>query len=168
MKSSGKSNSGGGDEDDFFASLEAELSDTLDSPIGNDNAGSSTKKSSKAVDDDDFFAMLEADLATGGGGDSGGDVQSSASSDSKSSGDDFFSEDDFFANLEAEVASAADKPVSTSSKPKKTSVKAVAAGGGEDLSKLTVPLLKEKLKERGLKVSGKKADLIERLQEAGN
>jgi len=170
MKSSGKSNSGGGDEDDFFASLEAELSDTLDSPIGNDNAGSSTKKSSKAVDDDDFFAMLEADLASGGGGDSGGDVQSSASSDSKSSGDDFFSEDDFFANLEAEVASAADKPVSTSSKPKKTSVKAVATagGGGEDLSKLTVPLLKEKLKERGLKVSGKKADLIERLQEAGN
>ena len=32
-----------------------------------------------------------------------------------------------------------------------------------DLAKLTVPILKEMLKERGLKVSGKKAELVERL-----
>lgn len=33
----------------------------------------------------------------------------------------------------------------------------------DDLTKLTVPILKEMLKERGLKVSGKKAELVERL-----
>jgi hypothetical protein len=33
----------------------------------------------------------------------------------------------------------------------------------EDLNALTVPLLKEKLKAAGLPVSGKKAELIERL-----
>ena len=33
----------------------------------------------------------------------------------------------------------------------------------EELSKLTVPVLKEKLKEAGLPVSGKKAELISRL-----
>ena len=43
-----------------------------------------------------------------------------------------------------------------------------SAAGGEtlsqdDLAKLTVPILKEMLKERGLKVSGKKAELIDRL-----
>ena len=35
--------------------------------------------------------------------------------------------------------------------------------GDEDLSKLTVPELKERLRDAGLKVGGKKADLIERL-----
>jgi len=43
-----------------------------------------------------------------------------------------------------------------------------SAAGGEtlsqdDLAKLTVPILKEMLKERGLKVSGKKAELVDRL-----
>jgi len=37
----------------------------------------------------------------------------------------------------------------------------------EELLKLTVPLLKEKLRAVGLPVSGKKAVLVERLVEAG-
>ena len=37
----------------------------------------------------------------------------------------------------------------------------------EELLKLTVPLLKEKLRAIGLPVSGKKAVLVERLVEAG-
>ena len=38
-----------------------------------------------------------------------------------------------------------------------------AGGGGEDLSTCTVVQLKEKLREAGLPVSGRKAELIERL-----
>jgi hypothetical protein len=38
---------------------------------------------------------------------------------------------------------------------------------GEDLSSLTVPRLKEILAERGLPISGKKADLVERLESNG-
>ena len=47
-----------------------------------------------------------------------------------------------------------------------------AAGGGgvamnrDALTKLTVPLLKVELKVRGLKVGGKKAELIERLMDS--
>ncbi|KAL9180807.1 hypothetical protein ACHAXT_011260 [Thalassiosira profunda] len=43
------------------------------------------------------------------------------------------------------------------------SLAAVNAGSAEDLSKLTVPELKDKLRERGLAVGGRKNDLIERL-----
>ena len=38
-----------------------------------------------------------------------------------------------------------------------------AAGGGEELSKFTVVQLKERLRAAGLPVSGRKAELIERL-----
>ena len=38
-----------------------------------------------------------------------------------------------------------------------------AAGGGEELSKCTVVQLKERLRAAGLPVSGRKAELIERL-----
>ena len=38
-----------------------------------------------------------------------------------------------------------------------------AAGGGEELSKCTVVQLKAKLREAGLPVSGRKAELVERL-----
>ena len=43
------------------------------------------------------------------------------------------------------------------------------SGGGTDLdlNSLTIPLLKDELRQRGLKVSGKKAELIQRLREAG-
>lgn len=47
-------------------------------------------------------------------------------------------------------------------KPTMTSSSSSSSPG--DLSSLTVPVLKGMLKERGLKVSGKKSDLIERLQ----
>ena len=40
-----------------------------------------------------------------------------------------------------------------------------AANAAEDLTTLKVPQLKQLLKERGLKVSGKKQDLIDRLRE---
>ena len=38
---------------------------------------------------------------------------------------------------------------------------------GDDYDAMTVPLLKEALKEQGLPVNGKKAELIERLKGGG-
>lgn len=39
------------------------------------------------------------------------------------------------------------------------------AAGAEDYSAMTVAQLKDKLRERKLKVSGRKAELVERLQQ---
>ena len=43
------------------------------------------------------------------------------------------------------------------------SPRVAAGGGGEDLSTCTVVQLKEKLRDAGLPVSGRKAELVERL-----
>ena len=69
------------------------------------------------------------------------------------------------------TAETSEKSTSTAAKSKavKASKKAEDAKSGgsklveADLSSLTVPALKEKLKERGLKVTGKKSELIDRL-----
>lgn len=160
-------------DDDFFASLMSELSDdegTIDS--GNKDADGG---------EDDFFAALEAELGTAfeGKADDGTD-----------------DEDDFFAKLEAEVkpdrkggeafpdfevsgfvesstpgdallgsSEAASSKTSISDSPPPVT-KSAPSGG--DLSENTVPQLKEMLRERGLKVSGKKSELIERLTQGQN
>jgi len=147
-------------DDDFFASLP----DTLDS-MGDDST----------YDEDVFSAALEQD------------VQDFLSGDPES----FESESDFFDYLEQEDMMPPTPQAATSSvvdhlndhddedtsadtdtapmppaPPKRSPPSsAVPASGGSDLSSLTVPTLKQLLKEKGLKVSGKKAELIERLQE---
>jgi transcription antitermination factor NusG len=173
-------------EDDFFSSLMSELSDSLEIP---DSASSSNKDeskeddffaslmseletdeikletkpkkespTSKKVDDDDFFASLEAELQE---------------SLDDSTNDDFFSileadlddslksekvsekstiEDDFFSSLDEDLKS-------DNFMTKKTKLSSQS-----DLSQLKVAELKAMLKDRGLKVSGTKTELIERLQ----
>jgi len=173
-------------DDDFFTSLMSELSETVDeSPPSQQSPAKSSKPASKSFDDDDFFASLEADLS-----ESLNDGKAEVSSGS-SGEDDFFAslesdlseslgnsredknaeEDSFFGNLENNLSKALseDNAVEKGSDEDdffaKESAKA-KGGNSKDLSKLTVAGLKEMLKERGLKVSGKKNELIERLQES--
>lgn len=163
-----KKNKQQNEEDDFFASLEADLNDSL---------GNSKKEDNN--NEDDFFASLEADL----------NDSLSAETNTKSSADEY-GEDDFFASLEADLNSQLDTPPSKAlknnnddendffasldppspveeEKPKeeKKSTTATNASSNMNLGKLTVPILKEMCRERGLKLSGKKADLIERLSQ---
>ena len=71
----------------------------------------------------------------------------------------------------AAAAVAATRAGGTAGPPRKSRQPAVAAttprvsaaGGGENLSACTVVQLKEKLREAGLPVSGRKAELVERL-----
>lgn len=180
-------------DDDFFASLMSDLQEAtntgdnerLDSVArttrrtttgtaaatskrkqGDDNDESSSWGSSSAGDADDFFAQLAADL---------NEAPSMQSND-----------DDFFAGLESDLDSALDgqglptteDAKSTPPPKKKTSRKtsakdntaeeapirsSMATSASEGLDKRTVPELKEMLRERGLKVTGKKSELIERL-----
>lgn len=163
--------------DNFFASLEAELRE----PSNSRTKGSDTKLASEeskprlvtnkstspdnikktAPDNfgDDFFAQLERELSEPGfDGDVGSDKSVSA-------------DNDFFAQLEAEISAPKGKrrnndndeqvPRQTSHPSKSGNV--LVGLDGDSLAKSTVPKLKEMLKERGLKVSGNKAELIERL-----
>ena len=113
---------------------------------------------------DDFFAELESELE-------------SKPSVAESKGEDV---DDFFADLEAELGSddffaelegTGDEILESEPEapaPAVATVEAPAPASSQSLDpaslqKLTVPALKDMLRDRGLKVSGKKADLIERL-----
>ena len=58
------------------------------------------------------------------------------------------------------VKEAEPEPEPESSPPPQTAVDEVAAAG---LQKMTVAQLKDQLRDRGMKVSGKKQDLIDRL-----
>jgi transcription antitermination factor NusG len=134
-------------DEDFFASLEAEL--------GNAFEDTKPKSAGSGGDDsDDFFAKLEAELAP-----------SVSEKNRKTTGD----VKDVL-NLKQEPTQVAPAVVSDPSPASKKArggpPKPESSNGGgasSDLGKCTVPVLKEMLKERGLKVSGKKADLIERL-----
>eukprot|EP00566_Odontella_aurita_P004898 CAMPEP_0113545094 /NCGR_PEP_ID=MMETSP0015_2-20120614/11072_1 /TAXON_ID=2838 /ORGANISM="Odontella" /LENGTH=771 /DNA_ID=CAMNT_0000445425 /DNA_START=15 /DNA_END=2330 /DNA_ORIENTATION=- /assembly_acc=CAM_ASM_000160 len=158
-------------DDDFFASLESDLSGALDAPLPSPSPSSSPKKAAApAAADDDFFASLEEEMSR--------DLDSpppSSSSGRSGGGGAAAEEDDFFAALESDLSSELDSsPASVPAPAVKRAAPAPAAaaaaasggggGGGENLSKLTVPALKDMLRERGLKVGGKKAELIERLQ----
>jgi transcription antitermination factor NusG len=150
-------------DDDFFANLENELSSSL---------GGNTKQSSAdaKADDDAFFESLQSELTS-----SLNRGSSNNKDDSFFSDDDFFdslqesmdgtkpTSDDFFAGLMDDVADEIDR--SESKNPAKSPVKVVQTKGNHgDFDSMTVPELKEMLKERGLKVGGRKSELIERLQ----
>lgn len=154
-------------DDDFFANLESELSSSLggDSkpPRGGDDA-----------DDDAFFASLQSELTSS--------LSGGSDRDADYSDDDFFAslqkemgnsksdvasfEDDFFSGLMDDVADELEKTESKGNSAKKNvkAVKTPNGSYGSDLSSMTVPELKEMLKSKGLKVGGRKAELIERLQ----
>jgi len=141
---------GGGD--DFFDSLMTDLSNDL-----NDNGAVSRESGSggrrqpapteSTQDEDDFFASLMSDLT-------GHNTDSSPPDRKRSKDATSDVDDDFFAALEAELS-----PISGGDGAPLPST--------NDIATRTVPKLKEMLRERGLKVSGKKAELIQRLTSAG-
>jgi len=136
-------------EDDFFASLEANLNDSL----SGGGAAEITTAKSPAVDEDDFFATLEADLNS--------QLDAPSLSKTVENNNKDQNEDDFFASLDIDSPPEVTKP-----KEKKISTTSTATSNtssDDTLGKLTVPILKEMCRERGLKVGGKKSDLIERL-----
>mmetsp|Transcript_9382 Transcript_9382/g.17655 ORF Transcript_9382/g.17655 Transcript_9382/m.17655 type:complete len:642 (+) Transcript_9382:185-2110(+) len=171
-------------DDDFFASLMSELSDTPQESNRNDLDVSSSKKTlPKRNEEDDFFANLEADLSE------------SLNRDTivGSTGDDYDSDDDFFSNLEADLSEelshesntqgdhsrigepydvGGQENVNDDMKEDILKIKQLETNdtsnrdGKEDFITLTVNELKELLKKRGLKVSGKKSELIERLMQS--
>ena len=121
-------------EDDFFTQLETSLkSDLKDDKVQN------------TVDDDDFFKQMENSLKS--------NLNENKHTEN----------DDFFAQLEATLSTNLNDDIKDTTVTHDT-VKTKKDNSSEsNLSKLTVPVLKSMLKEKGLKVSGKKAELIERL-----
>ena len=153
-------------DDDFFSSLEAELGNTLEAEPASSKPKQSGTKAAQSGDEDDFFASLEAELSNTLT-DLQTDVADLESSSGTASSNVEVSGDDFFDSLEADIE-AEKKPKKKAASPKKASVSSVpevnsSSGKPADLQKRTVPELKEMLRERGMKVGGKKAELIERL-----
>ncbi len=148
-------------EDDFFNDLMSQLSDTQMEQNDGIQAG---KNKPNKNSDDDFFASLEADL------NESLNEFSDNSSPSNDEENDFLdvptsaANGDFFTGLESQIGEVLSGEVIGSSHT-------IAGGGNQqsarksDLNSLTVADLKVMLKERGLKVSGKKSDLIDRLIE---
>ena len=148
--------------DDFFANLEVELGGhSITDAKSTDPKPRPVMKDTATKDDggDDFFANLEKELAEHGFNGESSFVKPATDGN------------DFFAQLETEIA----PPKAVESKGRKTDrtptpnakppkVQPASMGlDGESLAKSTVPVLKGMLKERGLKVSGSKSELIERL-----
>jgi transcription antitermination factor NusG len=180
-------------EDDFFSSLMSELSDSLDIP---NSASSSNKEyskendffaslmseletneahlepkskqniKSKSVDDDDFFANLEAELQDSLDDTGENDFFSILEDDLDNSlkkrkkTDESKIDDDFFSNLEEDLNET------LSDQSNNVTTKKIDSTPLTDLSQLKVAELKAMLKDKGLKVSGTKTELIERLQES--
>merc|ERR1712176_1023500 len=99
-------------------------------------------------DVDDFFASLEAELSS-----SPSSVAAVTEDDDATNSE----ETEIIRNKQSittSVAEAVEKPNSSSSSSNLNAA---------ELAKLTIPKLKDLLRERGLKVSGKKAELIDRL-----
>lgn len=190
--SSGDSLSGG---DDFFASLMSELSqddsetksgmaavskkasDDDDGDFfgawGGDDDGDDAKPASTKQEDDDFFASLGAELGSALLEDAPTAARATPASEGQ------FDEDNFFVQLGADLSPtteiAQNKPMEkVGSGPASTRQRvedAQKSGSGskfsaDELGKYTVTVLKDMLRERGMKVSGRKAELVERLMEA--
>lgn len=174
-------------EDDFFSSLMSELSDSLDIPDAQSSSNKDESKendffaslmseletneinpkpkstqnpTSKSVDDDDFFASLEAELKDSLDDSTNDDFFSILEADlddslkMKKESAESTNKDDFFSSLEEDLESDSLVSDKSGSSPR------------SDLSKLKVAELKAMLKDKGLKVSGTKPELIERLQES--
>ncbi|CAB9502060.1 expressed unknown protein [Seminavis robusta] len=156
-----KSSSSEASDDDFFASLEKELGGAL----GATDDDSSSKGSDNR---EDFFASLESTLTDTSGEDDSDDffaslgetlsVELQGDDDTQQSSTDQYSAEEESIPTQKQSTATAQPEVVKSPAPSSS-----GAATSTDLSKLTVPKLKEMLKARGLKVSGKKAELIERL-----
>ena len=160
------------DDDDFFANLESQLSSSL----------SSESQYSSDNNDDNFFDNLQSELDSS--------LSKSDSQDEKHDNDmsdnDFFASlqqemddslskapeelepvDNFFAGLMDDVADELERTENEGKNGKQssggTNVFKASAGNHGDYDSMTVPELKELLKSKGLKVGGRKAELIERL-----
>ena len=132
--------------DDFFANLESELGESF-----------APKETLPSDDDDDFFASLQTEM------EKALEDTSESADDKEEIDDDFF--DDFFAgfttddladDLAKELDAAPDAPTPTQVLESDNEKR-------DDLASLTVPELKDLLRGKGLKVGGKKAELIDRL-----
>lgn len=171
-------------EDDFFSSLMSDLSESLDeAPTDPEPAQTNMRRSEPAQEEDDFFSALEKDL----------DQKQSPfeRETSDTTDDDFFSqleqelsslesaeentpafesEDDFFSSLEQELELASNQKKEEIKVTNDVDVtfEAPSASSKGDLSKLKVGDLKQMLKEKGLKISGTKSELIERLNSSSS
>lgn len=150
-KSENSINSESSTEDDFFASLMMELNDEKQSIVGKRQVQKSHPASNDfdRGQDDDFFASLEAEL--------GSALDEKTSPDKSKKVDD---SKDFFEQLEAELKPNKLRAKSNAPSPTEVSRSLSAT----DLNSKTVPILKEMLRERGLKIGGTKSELIERLR----
>lgn len=167
------------DDDDFFSNLEAELSQSLGGDFGGDKGKSGGGGASVGDDDDDFFASLQQEMGKAldespekvDGGALQDDFFSSLIDDvadelESSGGGEKVEEtleashDDFFSSLINDVADE----LESETVEEVAGGKRAMSGSHGDLSSLKVLELKEMLRSRGLKVGGKKAELIERLQ----
>ena len=77
-------------------------------------------------------------------------------------------DDDFFADLMKELNESLDgggeeAPAAAPAPPQPAKAEEKGLPGGGELAKLTVPKLKDMLREKGLKVGGTKKELIKRL-----
>jgi transcription antitermination factor NusG len=155
------------DEDDFFASLMSDLTDT-------DERVQSATIQSQNDSDDDFFASLEREL------DNSLENNDASPDDTRSSSE----ENDFAVAVEAvrllsepiDISTEASPGIESNELPTETAgpiskrFNSVASSptNNADLTQMSVPTLKDMLRDKGMKVSGKKAELIERLQTSTN
>ncbi len=176
------------DEDDFFASLVEDIQNDVPKQNPSKSGRKNTPKApvQPETDEMDFFATLAQEIE--------GSPERSTKTKTKNKADeldDFFSNlessvnsesEDFFAGLETELESelstdspqiasrsSQEKETAKKSAPKKTpdnSSTSPKPANGATLDKYTVPELKEMLRGKGLKVTGKKAELIERLTQS--
>jgi len=145
------------DNDDFFSSLEAELSQSLgDTAFGSGTTMQDTKNTEE-YSDDDFFANLEQEM---------GNALPRGRVDENT--DDTF-QDNFFSTLLGDVRDELESPRNEHNELKRNKGSSPpttlsSPGRSGDLSALTVPELKDLLRSKGLKVGGNKVELISRLQ----
>ena len=143
------------DDDDFFSSLEAELSESLGGGFQNKNESGRDES-----DDEDFFANLESEISKVVDGSSSSGVDDKLRNDSFTTRE-VNDADDFFSSLIEDLAQEMEETEPVLMKSKKD---ASDTRRSSNLSSLTVPELKGLLRDKGLKVGGTKAELIDRLQ----
>ncbi len=180
----------GSDEDDFFSSLVDDIQVETAAPKQKQSRSPKkvNKKASTTSDDTDFFQSLAEELES-----SPTTTAKSKSKNAVDELDDFFSDldfdvngesDDFFAGLQTDLDSElsiepppkpakksgqkkdSDKIVAPKKSTTKESIPVKTSDVATNLDKCTVPELKEMLREKGLKVTGKKSELIDRLTQS--